>query len=76
MVPGDDDDKAIIDRRQSIAYFCNVNADAIVRPIDGGTVYEPVVAKDYLLAKHLTSMSSSKEAAATTTTTTTKKDEL
>lgn len=54
---------AMAQRRQSIAYFCNVNGDTIVQPIstcvDHGKqkdVYGAVIARDYLMAKHLASM--------------------
>lgn len=55
---------AITQRRQSIAYFCNVNGDTIVQPIStfiklgqNINIYDAVVARDYLMAKHLASMS-------------------
>ena len=45
-------------RRQSIAYFCNVNMDTSVTCIPtcekerGGEMYEPIVAGDHLMKKH------------------------
>lgn len=54
---------AMAQRRQSIAYFCNVNGDTIVQPmstcIEPGQytdIYDAVVARDYLMTKHLSSM--------------------
>lgn len=52
-------------RRQSIAYFCNVNPDCVVDPADltssGDTDtppphYSPITAKEHLMSKHLASM--------------------
>ena len=63
---GDDmKNTTMIDRRQSIAYFCNINHDALVEPIytcvDGAhpSKYEAVTAGKYLLDKHYASMKSS-----------------
>jgi isopenicillin N synthase-like dioxygenase len=44
-------------RRQSVAYFCNINMDASVECIptcagDAGAKYEPIVAGDHLMKKH------------------------
>ncbi len=46
-------------RRQSIAYFCNVNMDARVECIptcrdaaEGGAKYEPIAAGEWLMRKH------------------------
>ena len=46
-------------RRQSIAYFCNVNMDARVECIptcrdaaEGGAKYEPIAAGELLMRKH------------------------
>lgn len=57
------DTSALTQRRLSIAYFCNVNGDTIVRPISTCVepgqhmdVYDAVIARDYLMAKHLASM--------------------
>jgi isopenicillin N synthase-like dioxygenase len=51
----------MIERRQSIAYFCNVNGDTIIEPLGGSANdskhYPPITAKDHLMAKHLASMS-------------------
>lgn len=48
----------IIERRQSIAYFCNLNGDAIVEPMGNNPPkYPPITAKEHLMAKHLASMS-------------------
>mmetsp|Transcript_23456 Transcript_23456/g.50839 ORF Transcript_23456/g.50839 Transcript_23456/m.50839 type:complete len:138 (+) Transcript_23456:689-1102(+) len=53
------------ERRQSIAYFCNVNGDCMVDPRDLLTgkdseattpKYQPISAKEHLMAKHLASM--------------------
>ncbi|GMI19737.1 hypothetical protein TrRE_jg2386 [Triparma retinervis] len=48
-------------RRQSIAFFHNINGDEVVTTIpscmdDGGSKYEPIVAKDFLMMKHLASV--------------------
>ena len=46
-------------RRQSVAFFHNVNGDAVVETINscrsegGGSSYEPIVAKEFLMMKHL-----------------------
>lgn len=56
------DTEGIVERRQSIAYFCNVDGDTIIEPIEtcrtGDTTgkYAPVTAKEYLMTKHLASM--------------------
>jgi len=56
----DDNDQAItiLGRRQSIAFFCNINGDAIVEPIGSEPMkkYPPISAKEHLMAKHLASM--------------------
>ena len=71
----DDDNTEIIDRRQSIAFFCNINGDAIVEPIPSciddddpqhpnrKNKYMPITASEYLLAKHYASMKASGTAA-------------
>jgi len=51
------DEKAAMARRQSIAYFCNVNMDTSVECIptcegEGGAKYEPIVAGEHLMRKH------------------------
>ena len=47
-------------RRQSIAYFCNMNADCVVDPKDldpeQSSHYPPITAKEHLMSKHLASM--------------------
>eukprot|EP00968_Pinguiococcus_pyrenoidosus_P023692 scaffold3951_cov258-Pinguiococcus_pyrenoidosus.AAC.9 len=45
-------------RRQSMAFFVNINGDAEVRVIDGTgkPKYEPITAVDFLLKRHLTAM--------------------
>jgi isopenicillin N synthase-like dioxygenase len=43
-------------RRQSIAYFVNINGDSIVSPLTPSTKYPPIRASDHLMAKHLRSM--------------------
>ena len=76
--PQSDDDKnnesknndtTIVHRRQSIAYFCNVNGDTIIQTIDtcyspennNPTKYpEPITAMDHLMSKHLAAMSVTK----------------
>jgi isopenicillin N synthase-like dioxygenase len=60
VVVKDDDGKAY-SRRQSMAYFCNVHGHALVSPLstcrrDKLAKYEPILAKDHLMAKHLASM--------------------
>lgn len=51
-----------VDRRQSIAFFCNVNGDTIVSPFETcvdqstGAKYPPITAKEHLMSKHLASM--------------------
>ena len=60
-----DVDSTMIGRRQSIAYFCNMNHDALVEPIPScvdathPNNYEAVTAGKYLLDKHYASMKSS-----------------
>jgi len=71
MRNNDDDNTGIIDRRQSIAFFCNSNGDAIVEPIpscidddpNSKNKYMPITASEYLLAKHYASMKASGTAA-------------
>ena len=69
-----DDNTEIIERRQSIAFFCNINGDAIVEPIpscidddqqhsNSKNKYTPITASEYLLAKHYASMKASGTAA-------------
>ena len=47
-------------RRQSIAYFVNVNGDCVVDPQEvvphAHSKYPPITAKQHLMAKHLASM--------------------
>ena len=49
-------------RRQSVAFFHNLNGDAVVSTIDscrgegGESKYEDIVAKDFLMMKHLASV--------------------
>ena len=47
-------------RRQSIAYFCNVNGDCLVDPRDlipdETPHYPPITAWEHLIKKHLASM--------------------
>lgn len=55
----------IVERRQSIAYFCNVNGDTIIETIptcyndtNNPTKYPtPITAIEHLMSKHLASMS-------------------
>lgn len=51
-------DVAACARRLSIAYFCNINMDAIVECIptcagEEGAKYEPITAGDWLMTKHM-----------------------
>lgn len=51
-------------RRQSIAFFYNLNKDARVEVLNGEDEepkYEPIVAGDFLMQKHLASMAVSKK---------------
>ena len=48
-------------RRQSIAFFHNINGDCVVSSIEtclenGESKYEPIVAKEFLMMKHLASV--------------------
>ena len=49
-------------RRQSIAFFGNANPGLLVETIptcrneDGGSIYEPIFSKDFLMMKHLASV--------------------
>jgi isopenicillin N synthase-like dioxygenase len=59
-------EERVVGRRQSIAFFCNINGDAIVEPIetcrtarDSYGKYPPITAKEYLMTKHLASMAAS-----------------
>jgi isopenicillin N synthase-like dioxygenase len=59
---------SVIQRRQSIAYFCNVNGGTVVEPISTCLdparhvgIYDAVVARDYLMAKHMASMAADAE---------------
>ena len=52
-----------LERRFSIAYFVNINGDALVETLDScqnengiPDKYGPILAKDHLMAKHLASM--------------------
>ena len=45
------------DRRQSLAFFYNVNKDALIQCLTDETPkYEAVVAGDFLMSKHLASI--------------------
>ena len=51
------DEQAARARRQSVAYFCNVNMDTSVECIptcagESGAKYEPIVAGEHLMRKH------------------------
>ena len=54
-------------RRQSIAFFYNLDKDAVVSALPstelGPSKYEPIVAGDFLMMKHLASIKASTEAA-------------
>ena len=52
-----------LERRFSMAYFVNINGDALVETLDScqdengiPNKYGPILAKDHLMAKHLASM--------------------
>ena len=52
------------EQRKSIAFFCNVNGDTVIEPLqscrtddDVDKQYPPVTARQHLMAKHLASMS-------------------
>ena len=52
-----------LERRFSMAYFVNINGDALVETLDScrdengrSNKYGPILAKDHLMAKHLASM--------------------
>lgn len=48
------DANTIIQRRQSMAFFYNVNKDAIISNLNPEeSKYEPIIAGDFLMAKHL-----------------------
>ena len=48
-------------RRQSIAFFYNLNKDACVRVLgDDVPKYEPIIAGDFLMQKHLAAMAARK----------------
>lgn len=57
--------RMMVERRQSIAYFCNVNGDTIIETIpscfherNNPTKYPtPITAMEHLMSKHLASMS-------------------
>jgi hypothetical protein len=63
---GDDasSDRIRCRRRQSLAFFHNINRDAVVEPIllhDGHTPkYPPIVAGDFLMQKHLAAVGEAK----------------
>jgi hypothetical protein len=41
-----------------MAYFVNINGDALVQALGGGSSkYPPITTKEHLMAKHLASMS-------------------
>jgi len=49
--------RKLLDRRQSIAFFHNLNQDATVSNLfDETAKYEPVVAGEFLMQKHLASI--------------------
>jgi len=56
-------------RRQSIAFFHNINHDHLVETIptclsaDGKSKYQPITAWDHLIEKHLASVGQGKHAA-------------
>lgn len=51
--------RSFFHRRQSIAFFHNVNRDAIVHVLNSDTPkYEPIVAGDFLMQKHLAATAS------------------
>jgi len=56
-IPHDHSD-GFIARRQSIAFFCQMNGDAIIEPLDscGPAKYPPISARDHVMNKHLASM--------------------
>lgn len=46
-----------VSRRQAMAFFVNLNGDAVVTPLSSAPhKYPPIVARDHLMAKHLASM--------------------
>ena len=48
-------------RRQAIAFFHNLNKDAVVENLtQEKSLYEPIIAGDFLMQKHLASMQSKK----------------
>jgi isopenicillin N synthase-like dioxygenase len=64
-----------LEQRYSIAFFVNVNGDAVIEPLqscidyDGGdssSKYPPITAGEHLMAKHLTSMGETVDTAANT----------
>jgi isopenicillin N synthase-like dioxygenase len=61
IIPSSDNYQEI-ERRQSIAYFCNVNGDALVETLETcvdnnrPSKYPPTTAKEHLMAKHLAYM--------------------
>lgn len=71
LPPTEHEKEKVVDRRQAIAYFCNINGDAIVEPIESCRAgrsdtdvnkYPPVTAREYLMTKHLASMAVSANA--------------
>jgi isopenicillin N synthase-like dioxygenase len=49
---------SFLERRYSMAYFVNINGDALVQALGGGSSKFPLItAKEHLMAKHLASMS-------------------
>jgi isopenicillin N synthase-like dioxygenase len=62
VVPNSKDEVLSENRRQSIAFFVNINGDAIVETIpscvhEGNPIrYEPIQAGQYVLEKYLKSM--------------------
>lgn len=56
----DVDSESIVKRRQSLAFFVNVNPDAQISTLpgpviakNGPTKYDPIIAGDFLLLKHI-----------------------
>lgn len=54
---GSNDNCIVSQRRQSMAFFYNVNKDALITVLNSeNPKYEPIVAGDFLMAKHLASI--------------------
>ena len=56
----DNNNNKIAKRRQSIAFFHNINRDAVVECLltdnNNKAKYEPIIAGDFLMQKHLASV--------------------